>query len=990
MNILGEGFPPEIVDQVAQRQKRYGSGYTTNREPEEMVFLNANTSWVKLVSSVDVIDQKIIQDESLRTVEGIKDNNLAKKFVLFNGTINEGTNQQRAGLTQTNSALGGNSAYGIGGTEFGLRPMMGIQSAEIKHENRGSIRRATVKIKAFNRIQFDIIDALYLRLGFSVLLEWGHSMYYDNNGVLQKGSDVNNSLADAFLKGGITYDKFLDKIQKNRISSKGNYDAMFAKVSNIHWSFNVDGSYDITLDLVSIGDVIESFKINSLTNSNAFINIPSPIVSANPEKDPKIYGGLSEREIVNLINKSTIGRFLYTIYKNMGTFTSYSLDAATYGFTTGKVDAIRINYSPPEPQYYIRLGTFLQFLQEKVIYQSIVADTNAPIIKFDYDTDSNLMYLENDLQVSIDPQVCMVNRTLVLNTIKLEFAEQGESFESSLFPSSNTSYGQIMNIYVNFFWILTKLDELVDSNSNKVVLIDFLNTILSSINNSLGGTINLEPTVDETTNTIVIRDTNPLPNIDTVINKLNELKYGISNKYARFDLYGYNLVNGAGSASFIKDFSFTTEISPELSTMITIGATANSTVVGENATAFSKFNAGLKDRFKEQIVQSKEEKDQTRFETYLQLFQNKTALDKQFKGVFKDYVEYLIRLSGGIGDDKKPKYESDAAETYRDALTNIITYQQQLRQVVVDINNKIAEQKGQKTISAFAPGTGFIPFNLSLTMDGLSGMKIYSKFLIDTQVLPANYPDNAEFLIKNIVHKIENNKWFTTLESIVISKGSTDDSVYKKDKNQNSTSTSTPSQTPPTSTGNTRAIKGNPLLKQVIIRAGYPEGTKEYAFALSMGTREGWSSTANGGKGSRSYRNNNPGNLDYSSNLRKIDPGVVLENNPFYNPKEKESWNRFAHFTTAELGAKALVEAKIKRWGNGDMPETDGNGKLIELKKGGPQYKNGTLPTIAQFVYTYAPPNENNTELYISGLVADLKKIKPDTNRTTLVKQFFA
>jgi hypothetical protein len=547
-----------------------------------------------------------------------------------------------------------------------------------------------------------------------------------------------------------------------------------------------------------------------------------------------------------------------------------------------------------------------------------------------------------------------------------------------------------MNIYVNFFWILTKLDELVDSNSNKVVLIDFLNTILSSINNSLGGTINLEPTVDETTNTIVIRDTNPLPNIDTVINKLNELKYGISNKYARFDLYGYNLVNGAGSASFIKDFSFTTEISPELSTMITIGATANSTVVGENATAFSKFNAGLKDRFKEQIVQSKEEKDQTRFETYLQLFQNKTALDKQFKGVFKDYVEYLIRLSGGIGDDKKPKYESDAAETYRDALTNIITYQQQLRQVVVDINNKIAEQKGQKTISAFAPGTGFIPFNLSLTMDGLSGMKIYSKFLIDTQVLPANYPDNAEFLIKNIVHKIENNKWFTTLESIVISKGSTDDSVYKKDKNQNSTSTSTPSQTPPTSTGNTRAIKGNPLLKQVIIRAGYPEGTKEYAFALSMGTREGWSSTANGGKGSRSYRNNNPGNLDYSSNLRKIDPGVVLENNPFYNPKEKESWNRFAHFTTAELGAKALVEAKIKRWGNGDMPETDGNGKLIELKKGGPQYKNGTLPTIAQFVYTYAPPNENNTELYISGLVADLKKIKPDTNRTTLVKQFFA
>jgi hypothetical protein len=254
-------------------------------------------------------------------------------------------------------------------------------------------------------------------------------------------------------------------------------------------------------------------------------------------------------------------------------------------------------------------------------------------------------------------------------------------------------------------------------------------------------------------------------------------------------------------------------------------------------------------------------------------------------------------------------------------------------------------------------------------------LDIYNKFLIDTDFLPANYSEYADFIIKNITHRIENNRWFTTLESIVISKG---DEYIKSENNKNILF----SQTSSTSTGNTRATKGNPSLRQVIINAGYPEGTKEYTFALSMGTREGWNSTSNGGVGSRSYRNNNPGNLDYSNNLKSIDPGVTLENNPYGS-------NRFAHFTTAELGAKALVEAKIKRWGNGNMPVTDGNTTLIEQKKGGPQYKNGTLPTIAQFVYTYAPPNENDTELYISGLVADLKKIKPDTNRTTLVKQFF-
>ena len=58
---------------------------------------------------------------------------------------------------------------------------------------------------------------------------------------------------------------------------------------------------------------------------------------------------------------------------------------------------------------------------------------------------------------------------------------------------------------------------------------------------------------------------------------------------------------------------------------------------------------------------------------------------------------------------------------------------------------------------------------MSLTMEGLSGMRIYSKFNIDTEYLPANYPDNADFLIKNINHTISNNKWFTKIESVVIS-----------------------------------------------------------------------------------------------------------------------------------------------------------------------------------------------------------------------------
>jgi hypothetical protein len=57
-------------------------------------------------------------------------------------------------------------------------------------------------------------------------------------------------------------------------------------------------------------------------------------------------------------------------------------------------------------------------------------------------------------------------------------------------------------------------------------------------------------------------------------------------------------------------------------------------------------------------------------------------------------------------------------------------------------------------------------------MDGLSGMKIGSKFNIDTSYLPSNYPTTVDFLIKNIVHEIKDNKWTTSLESYCIAKGS--------------------------------------------------------------------------------------------------------------------------------------------------------------------------------------------------------------------------
>ena len=49
-------------------------------------------------------------------------------------------------------------------------------------------------------------------------------------------------------------------------------------------------------------------------------------------------------------------------------------------------------------------------------------------------------------------------------------------------------------------------------------------------------------------------------------------------------------------------------------------------------------------------------------------------------------------------------------------------------------------------------------------------MKIYQKFIADTEFLPSNYPQSLEFLIKGITHEIKDNQWITILESLAVPK----------------------------------------------------------------------------------------------------------------------------------------------------------------------------------------------------------------------------
>ena len=303
MAIIGESFPEYVNEQVKIRQKIYGS---KNRTPEQLTYLNGRTAWVRLISSVDIKNNPSgSNEEGTKKLQklGLDDSylgsRLAKEYVLFAGTSNAATadpsiRDLRRGIDSNSN----NGAYGMGGTEFGLQPMPTLGDVEIKYKNRGSLRESNLTIKCFNPQQFQIIDTLYLHLGYTVLLEWGNSSYFNNDNEYVSNNRV--SMQEIMFDSSVqkTHLEVLKSILDKRETSKGNYDAFYGKVANFSWTFD-NGVYNISLKLISLGDVLESLNINYLSKNI----IPS---GSNEE-------GTEDPTIENQKDKNDFARLFFTL-----------------------------------------------------------------------------------------------------------------------------------------------------------------------------------------------------------------------------------------------------------------------------------------------------------------------------------------------------------------------------------------------------------------------------------------------------------------------------------------------------------------------------------------------------------------------------------------------------------------------------------------------------------------------------------------------------
>ena len=160
MSIFKEPFSIEISSSLSDRQTIAGK---ENRTPQELTFINSNTSWVKLASSVNVNNSS----------------ELASQNVLAGGTLFNGNQRFGVGAESSN-------AYSLKNTKgenniLGIRPMPGITSVEIHNKGAyGSLRQATVNFQCWDIKQLEILETLYMRPGYTVLLEFGRNNYFEN------------------------------------------------------------------------------------------------------------------------------------------------------------------------------------------------------------------------------------------------------------------------------------------------------------------------------------------------------------------------------------------------------------------------------------------------------------------------------------------------------------------------------------------------------------------------------------------------------------------------------------------------------------------------------------------------------------------------------------------------------------------------------------------------------------------------------------------
>ena len=801
MSIFKETLENSIQTQL-QARTLVISGENNRRNNLLPWYLSKN-SWVRMTSFVNYTSGNQLQSHDSGSLTVIpdgsyKDTQLSKKYILEGGTLYTKTNGSgldsilRYGVGTPQAAYGGNIDVRPNNTAdpeyfrtFGIRPMPGITEMSLRTIGAyGSLFETTVKFYAWDINQLNELEILFMRPGYSVLLEWGWSQYIDYaTGSVQnftpsnrRNSNLTQDDIYPTVFNGITINPFENLSQDDvylqlealRKEYRHNYDGMLGYVKNFTWTMMTNGGFECQTTLISMGEAINTVKMSSNVNnpktggivvdangasSYVFDDYENVLLSLKAEVEDRITDIPTGNQ--RLIESEYEGAWDYNynyVSKDIikGNVSKYYPNQATKIDVAPQVQEVEFEESSETGRYYEYL-TLDVWLAIVASYFNIKSNSkkdekgSVPLVKFQLPGDDDLCLACKD-SISVTPFICQVKNN---GAFKAEIAFMSTNNGGMYSPSinginppmyqfengqrktlSNFTYqfydntlkaGKIKNIFVNISMLLQTYKDMKNaSNDEGVIMLDYIKNVLNKISNSLGGL-----------NNFGLSTVGKTQNVMKVVD-FYYLESGFNSKADQ--KYQFDLL---GLGSICRNVNIQSQIFENQSTIVAIAAQSRANLADVYNSSQVYLNAGLEDR----IALNKWQGDE--------LDNNKANKDDVFYQKLYSFMLYARDyIVGNLIPNRTENDYRIKVETSGQANPSTI-----LKQSMLKYNSELNFK-------------ALIPFKLRITIDGIGGIVVGQIFTVKQNVLPKNYYDKQlGFVITQINHRLTKNDWETELET---------------------------------------------------------------------------------------------------------------------------------------------------------------------------------------------------------------------------------
>lgn len=769
MSIFKSTLKPFVVRQINTRQNLLSEIDRTGTTSAFNQYVSGKMPWVKMTSFVDYKESQ----------------NLAKSYILLGGTLHyvprdekdEKSKErfyQRSGINSKGASYGGSYGPSLGSRQYGARPMPGITSIKTRSlAAYGSLTETTIKFYAWDKKQLEDLSILYMRPGYQVLVEWGWSMYLNTYVEGDKYQDkttpnqLNTALpyniasspfltVDAF-DPTLTQEGIYYLLENYRVKYAGNYDGTLGSIVNFEYVLMPNGGYECTTVLKSIGDVIDTIRINNttsekvLTVDNVVLGQQATGSGAEPELKTQFellmdqYASLSEvydrknypliTEIDKQIKPSDNGKIDKSIYR----FQSI-LDETT-GATRDRSQVVinpKDNKGDRRSFKFIQFGYLIHILNYfKNIYgesQQKLFDIEIPSSPTDKNSMSNGLCIASYNSISVDPSICLIrNPEAALfssptrkgfdpNVVQVEKINPQNINEGAvvvkmkpyLYP--NTNLGLISNIYLNINKIVEVYKAQSRANNGYVYLGEFISELLSNAAYALGSINDFDKFVNDNKIVIIDKHYTELPSESL-----------FQNKYK---------VNISGNNTIVRDHKIMSKIFPSQASMIAIAAQDRENISAIQTSTYNYLNKDIKSRLFKNLSDTVRSKQDIIREA--DIFNNNVQ-------ALIDYVDRIVLSTGN----------STYGSTVGNQEGNVGAMNAYLNSLLVQVDR----------------GTDYkaiIPISVDLKVDGISGLTIGEIFTLNKDVLPKDYEDKkVGFIVTGISNEVNTNSWTTNITAMV-------------------------------------------------------------------------------------------------------------------------------------------------------------------------------------------------------------------------------